>query len=124
MHCKESPPPGTAARAARMSYRVLPAPDPQTPTPDIRNPRSTTWYTLAHVETVGGVRRGERVLQVGVGSGIKCGVNVWKVRSERWVGAGVGSGRGGTAGGGAGGGAAWEGLSGAEEGSGYFTGRC
>ncbi|KAG2441061.1 hypothetical protein HXX76_003914 [Chlamydomonas incerta] len=39
---------------------------------------STTWYTLAHVETVSGVRRGERVLQVGVGSGIKCGVNVWK----------------------------------------------
>ncbi|PNW80493.1 hypothetical protein CHLRE_07g319600v5 [Chlamydomonas reinhardtii] len=39
---------------------------------------STTWYALAHVETVGGVRRGERVLQVGVGSGIKCGVNVWK----------------------------------------------
>ncbi|KAG2441030.1 hypothetical protein HXX76_003883 [Chlamydomonas incerta] len=39
---------------------------------------STTWYALTHVETVGGVRRGERVLQVGVGSGIKCGVNVWK----------------------------------------------
>jgi hypothetical protein len=26
-----------------------------------------------------GVRKGDMVLQVGVGSGIKCGVNVWKV---------------------------------------------
>ncbi|KXZ47805.1 hypothetical protein GPECTOR_32g417 [Gonium pectorale] len=39
---------------------------------------STTWYTLACVETLNGVRRGERIMQVGVGSGIKCGVNVWK----------------------------------------------
>ncbi|GLI65640.1 hypothetical protein VaNZ11_009239, partial [Volvox africanus] len=39
---------------------------------------STTWYTLACIETTQGVRRGERILQVGVGSGIKCGVNVWK----------------------------------------------
>ncbi len=42
-------------------------------------PCSTTWYTLAAVETTSGVSRGERVLQIGVGSGIKCGVNVWKV---------------------------------------------
>ncbi|KAG2490806.1 hypothetical protein HYH03_010728 [Edaphochlamys debaryana] len=39
---------------------------------------SSTWYTLAHVETEVGVRAGERVMQVGVGSGIKCGVNVWQ----------------------------------------------
>lgn len=39
---------------------------------------STTWYTLAAVETTRGVSRGDRVLQIGVGSGIKCGVNVWK----------------------------------------------
>ncbi|KAF8071135.1 CUT1 [Scenedesmus sp. PABB004] len=38
---------------------------------------STTWYTLGFVESVRGVRRGERLLQIGVGSGIKCGVNVW-----------------------------------------------
>lgn len=35
-------------------------------------------YTLGFIESVYGVRRGERVLQVGVGSGIKCGVNVWR----------------------------------------------
>ncbi len=40
---------------------------------------STTWYTLAAIESLRGVRKGERVLQIGVGSGIKCGVNVWKV---------------------------------------------
>ncbi len=40
---------------------------------------STTWYTLGAVESLRGVARGQRVLQVGVGSGIKCGVCVWKV---------------------------------------------
>jgi 3-ketoacyl-CoA synthase len=40
---------------------------------------STTWYTLGYVESVRGVRAGQRVLQVGVGSGVKCGVNVWQV---------------------------------------------
>ncbi|KAJ9510740.1 hypothetical protein QJQ45_027645 [Haematococcus lacustris] len=39
---------------------------------------STTWYTLSYVETVRGVKKGDKVMQVGVGSGIKCGVNVWK----------------------------------------------
>ncbi|KAJ9526545.1 hypothetical protein QJQ45_017686 [Haematococcus lacustris] len=39
---------------------------------------STTWYTLSYVETVRGVNKGDKVMQVGVGSGIKCGVNVWK----------------------------------------------
>ncbi len=44
-------------------------------------PRSTTWYTLAAVESLRGVRKGDKVLQIGVGSGIKVGVNVWKVSS-------------------------------------------
>ncbi|GIL44643.1 hypothetical protein Vafri_2162 [Volvox africanus] len=39
---------------------------------------STTWYTLACVESLRGVRKGDKVLQIGVGSGIKCGVNVWR----------------------------------------------
>lgn len=38
---------------------------------------STTWYTLTFIEAVRGVRKGDKVLQIGVGSGIKCGVNVW-----------------------------------------------
>lgn len=37
-------------------------------------------YTLSFIEAVRGVNRGDKVLQIGVGSGIKCGVNVWKVR--------------------------------------------
>ncbi|KAG2499530.1 hypothetical protein HYH03_002476 [Edaphochlamys debaryana] len=39
---------------------------------------SSTWYALAHVETEAGVRAGERLMQVGVGSGMKSGVNVWQ----------------------------------------------
>jgi len=38
---------------------------------------SSTWYTLGYVESVLGVKKGARILQVGVGSGVKCGVNVW-----------------------------------------------
>eukprot|EP00983_Pelagomonas_calceolata_P037741 1136484-Pelagomonas_calceolata.AAC.8 len=39
---------------------------------------STTWYTLGYIETVRGVQKNDTVLQVGVGSGIKCGVNYWQ----------------------------------------------
>ncbi|KAF5841900.1 FAE1/Type III polyketide synthase-like protein-domain-containing protein [Dunaliella salina] len=39
---------------------------------------STTWYTLGFIETVRGVQKGDTILQVGVGSGIKCGVNYWQ----------------------------------------------
>lgn len=39
---------------------------------------SSTWYTLSNVESLRGVKKGHLVLQVGVGSGVKCGVNVWK----------------------------------------------
>ncbi|KAG1666990.1 hypothetical protein FOA52_014302 [Chlamydomonas sp. UWO 241] len=37
---------------------------------------STTWYTLGFIETVRGVKAGDKVVQVGIGSGMKCGVNV------------------------------------------------
>eukprot|EP00798_Chlamydomonas_sp_ICE-L_P015298 gene15298-21383_t len=39
---------------------------------------STTWYTLANLESVKGVCSGDKLVQIGVGSGIKCGVNIWK----------------------------------------------
>jgi hypothetical protein len=39
---------------------------------------STTWYTLGYLESVRGAKKGDRLLQIGVGSGIKCGVNVWR----------------------------------------------
>ncbi|KXZ56245.1 hypothetical protein GPECTOR_1g213 [Gonium pectorale] len=43
---------------------------------------STTWYTLACIESLRGVRKGDKVLMVGVGSGIKCGVCVWKAQRD------------------------------------------
>ncbi|KAG1679934.1 hypothetical protein FOA52_006998 [Chlamydomonas sp. UWO 241] len=43
---------------------------------------STTWYTLGYVESVRGVKRGDRVMQIGVGSGIKCGVNIWQAKRD------------------------------------------
>ena len=43
---------------------------------------STTWYALSYIETVQGVAAGDKVLQIGVGSGIKCGVNVWQMNSR------------------------------------------
>ncbi|KAG1672776.1 hypothetical protein FOA52_002764 [Chlamydomonas sp. UWO 241] len=43
---------------------------------------SSTWYTLGYVESVRGVKRGDRVMQIGVGSGIKCGVNIWQATRD------------------------------------------
>ncbi|GAX83842.1 hypothetical protein CEUSTIGMA_g11266.t1 [Chlamydomonas eustigma] len=39
---------------------------------------STTWYTLSYIESLRGVQLGDKVMQIGLGSGIKVGVNVWK----------------------------------------------
>ncbi|KAF5830397.1 FAE1/Type III polyketide synthase-like protein-domain-containing protein [Dunaliella salina] len=39
---------------------------------------STTWYSMAYIESQMGVKKGERVLQLGVGGGTKAGVNCWK----------------------------------------------
>jgi 3-ketoacyl-CoA synthase len=35
---------------------------------------------MSYVVSLRGLEKGDRVMQVGVGSGVKCGVNVWKVR--------------------------------------------
>ncbi|KAG1670362.1 hypothetical protein FOA52_000122 [Chlamydomonas sp. UWO 241] len=43
---------------------------------------SSTWYTLGYVESVRGVKRGDRIMQIGVGSGIKCGVNIWQATRD------------------------------------------
>lgn len=45
---------------------------------------STTWYTLGYVESVRGSIRGQKLLQIGVGSGVKCGVNVWQALRDTW----------------------------------------
>lgn len=39
---------------------------------------STTYYCWSYVESVQNVKKGHIVLQAGVGSGIKAGINIWK----------------------------------------------
>ncbi|GMH38224.1 hypothetical protein BSKO_06108 [Bryopsis sp. KO-2023] len=43
---------------------------------------STTWYTMSNVESMRGVKKGDTVMQIGVGSGVKCGVNIWKAKRD------------------------------------------
>lgn len=43
---------------------------------------STTWYTLSNIESLRGVEKGDTIMQVGVGSGVKCGVNLWRARRD------------------------------------------
>ena len=38
---------------------------------------STTWYSMAYMERFGMVKKGQRVMQVGAGGGMKGGVNIW-----------------------------------------------
>eukprot|EP01025_Chloroclados_australasicus_P049094 TRINITY_DN5580_c0_g1_i3.p1 TRINITY_DN5580_c0_g1~~TRINITY_DN5580_c0_g1_i3.p1 ORF type:complete len:243 (+),score=24.37 TRINITY_DN5580_c0_g1_i3:102-731(+) len=45
---------------------------------------SAVWYVLANIETEQGVRKGERIWQIGFGSGFKCNSAVWRaLRSQR-----------------------------------------
>ncbi|KAG2486089.1 hypothetical protein HYH03_015290 [Edaphochlamys debaryana] len=39
---------------------------------------STTWYALGYTEACEGVKKGQRVFQLGVGGGMKGGANVWR----------------------------------------------
>ncbi|GIL63203.1 hypothetical protein Vafri_17330 [Volvox africanus] len=39
---------------------------------------STTWYALGYTEACEGVKKGERIFQLGVGGGMKGGCNVWR----------------------------------------------
>lgn len=39
---------------------------------------SSTWYVMGYIETIDGVNKGDTVMQLGVGAGVKCGVNVYK----------------------------------------------
>jgi hypothetical protein len=39
---------------------------------------ASTWYTWAYIEATAGVNKGETVLQVGVGGGMKSGVAYWR----------------------------------------------
>jgi len=51
---------------------------------------SSIWYVLAYIESMGaGVRKGDRVWQLGFGSGFKCNSAVW--RANRCVGRGRGA---------------------------------
>jgi 3-hydroxy-3-methylglutaryl CoA synthase len=39
---------------------------------------SAVWYIMAQIETNGGVRAGEKIWQIGFGSGFKCNSCVWR----------------------------------------------
>lgn len=39
---------------------------------------SSTWYALAWIESLRGMKKGDRVMQVGIGSGCKAGINLFK----------------------------------------------
>jgi 3-ketoacyl-CoA synthase len=39
---------------------------------------ASTWYTWSYIESTDGVRKGQTVLQVGVGGGMKSGVAYWR----------------------------------------------
>jgi len=39
---------------------------------------SSTYYVLAYLESLVGVKKGQKLMQVSVGTGVKAGVNVWK----------------------------------------------
>eukprot|EP00882_Tetradesmus_deserticola_P000497 GHRQ01000548.1.p1 GENE.GHRQ01000548.1~~GHRQ01000548.1.p1 ORF type:complete len:504 (+),score=215.48 GHRQ01000548.1:478-1989(+) len=39
---------------------------------------STTWYSMAYIETCGKITKGQTLMQVGVGGGMKGGINIWR----------------------------------------------
>lgn len=39
---------------------------------------SSTWYVMDYIETIDGVKKGDTIMQLGVGAGVKCGVSVYK----------------------------------------------
>ncbi|KAK9814016.1 hypothetical protein WJX73_009276 [Symbiochloris irregularis] len=39
---------------------------------------SSTWYAWSHIETFGGVKRGDRLWQLAFGSGFKCNSAIWR----------------------------------------------
>jgi len=39
---------------------------------------STTWYVIAYIESVLGVKKGQTIMQIGMGGGMKAGVNIWR----------------------------------------------
>lgn len=39
---------------------------------------STTWYVMAYMESINGMKRNQTVMQIGMGGGMKAGVNIWR----------------------------------------------
>eukprot|EP00879_Flechtneria_rotunda_P018307 GHRR01019204.1.p1 GENE.GHRR01019204.1~~GHRR01019204.1.p1 ORF type:complete len:344 (+),score=106.88 GHRR01019204.1:112-1032(+) len=52
---------------------------------------STTWYVLAYMESIEGLRKNQTLMQIGMGGGMKAGVNVWRalrditITHEAWA---------------------------------------
>jgi len=47
---------------------------------------STTWYVMAYMETCESVQQGQTIMQIGMGGGMKAGVNVWRaIRDVRAI---------------------------------------
>ncbi|KAM7487631.1 hypothetical protein LguiB_025115 [Lonicera macranthoides] len=45
---------------------------------DRRATEELLWYELSYLEAKGGMKKGDRVRQIGVGSGFKCNSAIWK----------------------------------------------
>jgi 3-ketoacyl-CoA synthase len=46
---------------------------------------STTWYVMSYMETTEGVKRGQTVMQIGMGGGMKAGVNIWRALKDNHI---------------------------------------
>ncbi len=43
---------------------------------------SSTWYVMAYIESLRGVKRGQTIMQMGIGGGMKASVNVWRAMKD------------------------------------------
>lgn len=46
---------------------------------------STTWYVLGYMETADNIKRGQTIMQIGMGGGMKAGVNIWRALKDNKV---------------------------------------
>jgi hypothetical protein len=86
VHAASLPSREAVARASRscqppghpLSPRLPHSPSQPHPTPPPR-------YVLSYIESTGGVRKGDRIWQLGFGSGFKCNSAVWRAKRCAWA---------------------------------------